>query len=353
MEATPARAFRRKMIESCIAALKLNTLTDNYDSERFGHDGVDRSRQFRTGERGFWFDWFYENFEAIYRTIELMRDEPSKNLMRMIIAYRLAGHHSVRIPVEFRESGEEWERYKSIEKYVNSALSTTGIFGNLRHYDFIFNGEHYVCDCLGLKYYLFRKQYFFKRDTVAIQPEAGDFVIDAGACLGDTAVIFGKAVGENGRVYAFDPVQEHLDTIRINASQNPDCHIISMPYGLSDQDLECPPIVLSTYAPGFNASKAKVPLRALDSILMEGGIPRVDFIKMDIEGSELGALKGAVGTIRKYRPKLAISLYHKPNDIFEIPQFISEHFSNYEFFLGHYTIHNEETVLYCRSLESE
>jgi hypothetical protein len=101
------------------------------------------------------------------------------------------------------------------------------------------------------------------------------------------------------------------------------------------------------FAPGFRSANKEVPLRALDSMVIEGLVPRVDFIKMDIEGSELCALKGASGTIRKYRPKLAISLYHKPNDIFEIPLFIQKEFPFYEMYIYHYTIHNEETVLYC------
>jgi hypothetical protein len=80
---------------------------------------------------------------------------------------------------------------------------------------------------------------------------------------------------------------------------------------------------------------------------MTGDIPKIDFVKMDIEGAELSAIKGAASSIRKFKPKLAISLYHKPTDIFEIPLYISKEFSFYEMFIEHYTIHEEETVLYC------
>jgi hypothetical protein len=82
---------------------------------------------------------------------------------------------------------------------------------------------------------------------------------------------------------------------------------------------------------------------------MDGVIPKIDFVKMDIEGAELSAIKGSASSIRRFRPNLAISLYHKPTDIFEIPSYIAKEFPFYEMYIEHYTIHAEETVLYCTS----
>lgn len=72
-----------------------------------------------------------------------------------------------------------------------------------------------------------------------------------------------------------------------------------------------------------------------------------NFIKMDIEGAELEALKGASETIIKHKPNLAISLYHKPQDLWEIPNFIKSLRNDYKFYLrshGHLTF---DSVLYC------
>jgi hypothetical protein len=69
---------------------------------------------------------------------------------------------------------------------------------------------------------------------------------------------------------------------------------------------------------------------------------------MDIEGAELPALRGAEATLRAFRPKLAIALYHRLDDFIDIPAYLDGLGLGYAFFLGHFTIHSEETVLFAR-----
>jgi FkbM family methyltransferase len=72
------------------------------------------------------------------------------------------------------------------------------------------------------------------------------------------------------------------------------------------------------------------------------------FIKMDIEGSEIEALKGTAYTIRTKKPRLAVSVYHKPEDIIEIPLFLHELLPEYKFYLRHDCLVNlTETILYA------
>lgn len=72
------------------------------------------------------------------------------------------------------------------------------------------------------------------------------------------------------------------------------------------------------------------------------------FIKMDIEGSEIEAIKGTADTIRTKKPRLAISVYHKPEDIIEIPALLQELLPEYKFYLRHDCLVNlTETILYA------
>lgn len=82
----------------------------------------------------------------------------------------------------------------------------------------------------------------------------------------------------------------------------------------------------------------------IDSIAKED---RVTYIKMDIEGSELKALEGAKKTIQRNRPKLAVCLYHKFEDIVELPAYILELVPEYKFYIRHYCSDVCETVLYA------
>jgi hypothetical protein len=75
--------------------------------------------------------------------------------------------------------------------------------------------------------------------------------------------------------------------------------------------------------------------------------PGATFIKLDVEGAELEALKGAAGTMRRNRPKLAVCVYHKPGDLFEIPLFIKSLAPEYRFYLRQHQPVACETVLYA------
>ncbi len=338
--------FKNSVMWETLGAIKVNTFLDNYDPARSLIDGSDNSRLFNASVHSFWIEWFLGNHTQLYAAYSVFADEYSRRLYLHLLAYRMGGHLSVRLPIEFDTGSEEYQKYVMAESARPSDIKLDGLFP-LRHFDFEWKGGNYRIESYGLEFYLFRRQYFFERKGLRIQPEVGDYVIDGGACTGDSALVFAKAVGPTGNVYAFDPVVEHLRLIQYNVEQACVSNIQPMPFGLADEDNEYGPISIGRIGPDFNVSGLPVPLRSLDQLVQDGLIPRVDFIKLDVEGSEASALSGALDTIERMRPKLAVSLYHKPDDLFSLVLFLHERFPFYEFFLGHYTIHHDETVLYA------
>lgn len=77
------------------------------------------------------------------------------------------------------------------------------------------------------------------------------------------------------------------------------------------------------------------------------GAEKVTFLKMDIEGAELEALEGAKELIKRDKPKLAICIYHKPNDLWKIPLYIHELVPDYKLYIRHHSYHYCDTVLYA------
>ena len=88
-------------------------------------------------------------------------------------------------------------------------------------------------------------------------------------------------------------------------------------------------------------------LISVDSIdnVLEG--EKASYIKMDIEGAELQALMGAKETITRYKPKLAICVYHKKDDLLTIPQYIKSLVPEYKLYIRAHRPYTQELVLYA------
>jgi FkbM family methyltransferase len=74
---------------------------------------------------------------------------------------------------------------------------------------------------------------------------------------------------------------------------------------------------------------------------------RVTYIKLNIEGAEIDALNGGQVTIRKFLPRLAISVYHRPGDLWQVPRLVRELNGNYDLYLRQHDGGIVETVLYA------
>lgn len=139
-----------------------------------------------------------------------------------------------------------------------------------------------------------------------------------GANIGTTALLFSKIVGKNGKVFAFDPVT--YDIICTNVQENKVKNIEVIPKGISNKadriEIEISDFCLDSSAAGreytenYYTHKRMIDVISLDGFAEDMELDRIDFIKIDIEGLEELAIKGAMKIINKYRPKWSISSYH-------------------------------------------
>ena len=318
---------------------------DNFDANRYRDESPNA---FYVENHAWYFSFLLKNLAQFFEARQLLEDEASRALFDQLVLFRAMGHLHVRLPFNNPENrghlitAESWRAFDTDD---------IGQFGPLAV--FLVPAHDQDIRIKGWRgnvaaTFLYR-QYYFSRGSVVVEPRPGDQVIDAGGCFGDTALGFADSIGENGHVHVFDPLPRHCAIMHEAIAMNPALapRISVYPYGLTDQVNDAPPLPIDDRINPGARIESGVPTLTIDAAVSSHGVPRVDFIKMDIEGSELGALRGAESSIRRWRPRLAISLYHRPEDFFSIPSWVNSLGLGYRFFLDHYSIHHEETVLYA------
>ena len=178
------------------------------------------------------------------------------------------------------------------------------------------------------------------------QPNENEVFVDAGALDGLTALDFKDWASKGyNYIYSFEANPEMIKPCE-NVFRN--CNLTGevINKGLwNKREVICFNI---NEQPGeskiIEDGNMKIEAVPLDEILKG---KRATLIKMDIEGAEFKALLGCKQTIAKWRPRLAISIYHKPEDILEIPALLLEMQPDYQFALRHYSFGASETILYA------
>jgi FkbM family methyltransferase len=172
-----------------------------------------------------------------------------------------------------------------------------------------------------------------------VSAAAGDVIIDAGAFIGDTAVLFSHKAGGDCSVHSFELLDENISLIQYNLKLNSSFakSVVVNKTALSDvhgDDLwiETGAVQGATKAlSGEVEGREKIPTTTIDQYVKDKKLRKVDLIKMDIEGGEVPALKGSKKTIQKHKPKLAICLYHIWTDPVLIPELIQSFGVDYDF----------------------
>lgn len=151
--------------------------------------------------------------------------------------------------------------------------------------------------------------YFLKRSI-----QQGDVIIDAGAYVGALTVFMAAHAGASRTVIAFEPDPLNAARLRANITLNNLENVTIIEKGLWSHERHAPWIApgshIAQVSPDGKPGVYDVMLTSLDAALPPLNLPKLDFIKMDIEGAELAALEGSRTTLQAHHPNVAIASYH-------------------------------------------
>ncbi len=172
----------------------------------------------------------------------------------------------------------------------------------------------------------------------------GEVFLDCGAYNGDSALSFIEALKRRGitsydKIISFEPDPYNYEAMVKRGLEKHQCinkatsdHVDIMRFSIK-----------GTSSVFDEHGDITVDINSIDNLIHE----KVTYLKMDIEGAELESLRGAERTIRKYRPKLAICIYHKKEDLWQIQQYIESLDLGYQFYIRAYERSTIELVLYA------
>ena len=349
-------------LTSNLKSCEQNKFRDNYDFRRFGKKRLSVKNLIRSL---FILLRFY-NFgscQQIWNNIEKLDwlydrlDEESRSILVQVMSYRIMREKYVKLPVN---TPEYWTKLERLDLLSSSSekVETGSMGGFLPKINLESEGYPVEMFIRPFEVYtqMILEQYRCQSNDTLIEVEKGDVVIDAGACYGDTAIYFSYKTGETGRVYSWEFMPDNLDIFKLNMGLNPEyakrIELVENPLWSSSGKT----LYVSDVGPGARVGPTPpkdidksivVRTYTIDDLRSDKDLNSINFIKMDIEGAELEALKGAVRTIRKFKPKLAISVYHNIKDFWEITQWIESLDLGYKFHLRHFTIYIGETVLFA------
>ena len=191
----------------------------------------------------------------------------------------------------------------------------------------------------GLKQYNIKNIFEVKNDAV---------VFDIGAFKGDTAYFFSKKCSNKARIYAFEPDENNYKVLLKIKDKYKLNNVIASNILFSNSETE-----INFLSMDLNRPAVKMKSTTIDKFVEENNIEKIDYIKMDVEGAEKNILEGSIKTIKKFKPSLAIAIYHGGKlfmeDFYNIPIFIKNIINeDYEYYIRTFHPAGLETILFCK-----
>jgi FkbM family methyltransferase len=157
------------------------------------------------------------------------------------------------------------------------------------------------------KYYLRFLKYY--------HPAEGNVLLDVGAFNGHVSILLSKFAGPAGRVFAFEPDPINFEIVHRNLALNDIKNVTVLKKGLwiDDEPQEFNSngsVASSVFFKAEDARVVHVEMMSLDHFAEINALEKCDFIKMNIEGSEVMALRGGSGMLRKWKPRIVVTTDH-------------------------------------------
>ena len=234
-----------------------------------------------------------------------------------------------------KENSEKFEKmYQSLEDYRSKKIFYA-ILNNWYNYDFI-NLEQVMEKCFS---------HYFDLDIIPSCQE--EVFVDLGAFNGDTVEDFIKIYGDNyKKIYAYEMTEQSMRELKERVKNYP--RIIYEQKAVSDE-VGMGSIKIHEISTSSNQLEleeiGEIEVTSLDDDIGE----KITMIKMDIEGSELKALKGAENHIIKDKPKLLLSVYHGYEELLTLWEYLEKLDLSYHYYLRYYggPIFPTEIVLFA------
>lgn len=235
----------------------------------------------------------------------------------------------------FKEKREDFVwLYDSLKDYKSKTVLLS-ILNN--YYNFDLNGLNLVAD----KIY---KHYF---DLDLLPFCKNEVFVDVGAYTGDTVLDYIASYGMSyNKIYCYEITESMVLYMKNNFSNLPNVEIRNLAVAERVGKL-----YLDANSTSASANRVKeAGVDAVNAVSLDEDIKeKISMIKMDIEGGEISAIKGAKEHIKNDLPKLFISVYHSNDDIITIPKLIRSYTDKYDFYLRYYggNLYATEIVLIC------
>ena len=217
--------------------------------------------------------------------------------------------------------------------------------------------SYLTLDTTYLKEVFVRNQYFEIPEFCI--PSSSEVFVDCGAYTGDTLEDYiNKKVGTFKRGYFFEPTEKTVHALEIRKDR------LIKEWALEEEQIVIERKIVTAksgmryFIEGTNdekwnrigkedsMKKKPIPAISLDEYFADKK-EKPTFIKADIEGAEMEMLEGAKGIIAEKKPLLAICIYHRIEDLYEIPILLKQFCPEYKMSIRHHMPNYCETVLYC------